>query len=206
MTPKLHKHFLKLSADISPELQQHIKRLGPVKLRNRKHQGIAQFLARVIIGQQLSTKAAHTIWSRIQLAAQESGQRIPHFFVAENVDALRACGASGNKAKALLAINEAHQDGRLAPARLRRLNLEERARTLRELHGVGQWTIDMASMFYFGDTDVWPSGDLTVARQFSGLLNAKQAANAEDLLAKFSPYRSYLALYMWAIVDATVLD
>ena len=206
MTPKLHKRILKLSAGISPDLHSHIKRLGPLQLPNRKHLGIAKFLARVIIGQQLSTKAAHTIWSRIQLAARESNRGIPHFFIDDNVATLRACGASGNKAKALLAINEARQDGRLAPARLRRLDAEERAHVLRELHGVGQWTIDVASMFYFGDTDVWPSGDLTVARQFAGFLTTKQAAKTEDLLAQFSPYRSYLALYMWAIADATVVD
>ncbi|MGR9090778.1 MAG: DNA-3-methyladenine glycosylase family protein, partial [Gammaproteobacteria bacterium] len=111
MTPKLHRTLLATAADVSPALHNHMRQLGPVTMPNRKPLGIAQFLARVIIGQQLSTKAANTIWNRIRTAAKDSEQRIPAFFTQENLATLRACGASGNKAKALLAINEAHNDG-----------------------------------------------------------------------------------------------
>ena len=162
MTPKLHRQFLKTAGEFAPELRTHMQRLGPVQIPNRKPLGLPKFLARVIIGQQLSTKAARTIWSRIQTAARDADQRIPHFFCEANVDAIRACGASGNKAKALLAINEAYADGRISAARLRKMDFDTRSATLRDLHGVGQWTVDMASMFYFGDTDIWPDGDLAV--------------------------------------------
>lgn len=201
MTPKLHRQFLSIANGFSPELRQHMRSLGPVKMPNRKHLGLPQFLARVIIGQQLSTKAAHTIWSRIKLAADEADERIPHYFREANVGALRACGASGNKAKALLAINAAHAQGRLAPAKLRRMDFDERCALLLDLHGVGQWTVDMASMFYFGDTDIWPEGDLAVARTFRGYLSARQLRKMDELVAAFSPNRSYLALYMWQIID-----
>ena len=201
MTPKLHRQFLELAGEFSPDLQGHMKRLGPLQIPSRKHLGLPHFLARTIIGQQLSTKAAHTIWSRIKTAARETDQRIPHFFCPENVDAIRACGASGNKTKALLAINEAYAERLLAPARLRKMDFETRSALLLELHGVGQWTVDIASMFYFGDTDIWPVGDLAVARTFRRYLNAKQARKMDDIVARFSPNRSYLAYYMWQIID-----
>ncbi len=200
MDAKLHRQFLTLAGEFSPQMQDHIKRLGPVTIPNRKHLGIAHFLAQIIIGQQLSTKAAHTIWSRIKGAARDADQRIPQFFSAENTATLRACGASGNKAKALLAIHDAHREGRLSSTRLRRLDFDTRCNTLLEIRGVGQWTVDMASMFYFGETDIWPDGDLSVARTFRSYLNAKQLRKEEKILAEFSPHRSYLAMYMWKIV------
>jgi DNA-3-methyladenine glycosylase II len=178
-----------------------MRHLGPVEMPLRKHLGLPQFLARVIIGQQLSTKAAHTIWSRIRTAARDADERIPQYFREENVDTLRACGASGNKVKALLAINEARADGRLAPAKLRRMGFDERSALLLDLRGVGQWTVDMASMFYFGDSDIWPEGDLAVARTFRGYLSARQARSTDEFVARFAPNRSYLALYMWKIID-----
>lgn len=201
MTPQLYRNLLATAAEVSPTLHGHMRQLGPVSMPNRKPLGIARFLARVIIGQQLSTKAAATIWKRITIAADAEGQNIPAFFTADNVATLRACGVSGNKAKALLAINEASADGRIAAARLRRLDPAARDATLKELHGIGQWTIDMAAMFYFGDTDVWPEGDLAVSRTFRGYLNKRQLKRYEDTVARFSPHRSYLALYMWRIID-----
>jgi len=201
MTPKLHREFLAIAADISPRLRTHMRELGPVRIPNRRHLGLAQFLARVIIGQQVSTKAANTIWSRIKIAAREAEQKIPQFFTAENAATLRSCGASGNKTKALLAINEAYADGRITAAGLRRLDESERRQTLLALHGVGQWTVDMASMFYFGDRDIWPLGDLAVARTFNRYLDERQLQNADDYVARFAPYRSYLAFYMWRILD-----
>ena len=59
----------------------------------------------------------------------------------------------------------------------------------------------MAAMFYFGDTDVWPEGDLAVSRTFRGYLNKRQLRRYEDTVARFAPNRSYLALYMWRIID-----
>ncbi len=201
MTPKLHREFLKLAGDFSPDLQLHMRRLGPLEIPSRKHLGLPHFLARVIIGQQLSTKAAHTIWSRIKAAARQADQRIPQYFCPQNADALRACGASGNKTKALLAINEAHKQGLLAPARLRKMDFDTRSAMLLDLHGVGQWTVDIALMFYFGDPDIWPVGDLAVARTFRSYLNARQVRKMDDIVMRFSPNRSYLAYYMWQIID-----
>ncbi|TDJ69195.1 MAG: DNA-3-methyladenine glycosylase 2 family protein [Proteobacteria bacterium] len=201
MTPKLHRQFLKLAGEFSPELQRHLRQLGPIQIPNRKHLGLPRFLARIIIGQQLSTKAAHTIWSRVVAAARDANQRIPDYFCEPHVGALRSCGVSGNKVKALLAISEARDDGRLSPARFRRMDFNTRAAALLELRGVGQWTVDMASMFYFRDTDIWPQGDLAVVRTFRSYLTAHQARNMDAIVARFVPNRSYLACYMWRVLD-----
>lgn len=201
MTPKLHRQFLSLADDFSPALAADMRSIGPVKMPNRKHLGISQFLARVIIGQQVSTKAAMTIWGRIKTAAKDADEKIPAFFSEQNVDLLRACGASRNKAKALLAINDAYSDGRIAPARLRRLDPVERSETLLAIRGVGPWTVDMADMFYFGETDIWPIGDLAVERTFNTYLSKKQLRKADDYVMRFAPNRSFLAFYMWQILD-----
>ncbi|HCU88617.1 MAG TPA: DNA-3-methyladenine glycosylase 2 family protein [Gammaproteobacteria bacterium] len=204
MTPKLHRKFIKLAGAFSPSLESHIRRLGPLEIPSRKHLGLPHFLARTIIGQQLSTKAARTIWLRVKSIARETNQRIPQYFSRDNIEAIRACGVSGNKTLALLAINEAHALGTFSPARLRKMDFETRSETLLELRGVGQWTVDMASMFYFGDKDIWPVGDLAVARTFRSFLNARQARQMDGFAARFSPNRSYLACYMWQIVDGDI--
>ena len=82
------------------------------------------------------------------------------------------------------------------------MDAAERSALLLELRGVGQWTVDMASIFYFGDPDIWPAGDLAVARTFRGYLSARQARRMDALVERFAPHRSYLALYMWRIIDA----
>ena len=201
MNKPLHRLFIKTALEFSPKLSADIKAAGPLIIPSRKHQGIGEFLSRVIIGQQLSTKAAATIWQRVREAGKSEHTRLLDFFVEENVDKLRACGASGNKTKALIAIRAAIADGSLNTRKLNKLSTEQRGKALTEIHGVGRWTADIASIFFFGDEDVWPDGDLSVVKVFDQYLNKRQAKNASPYAARFQPYRSYLAYYMWHLAD-----
>jgi DNA-3-methyladenine glycosylase II len=70
---------------------------------------------------------------------------------------------------------------------------------LREIRGVGQWTCDMASIFYFGDADVWPSGDLSVTQELGRFVGKRRMNSAPE---RFRPYRSYLAVSMYRLRDA----
>ncbi|MGR8946600.1 MAG: DNA-3-methyladenine glycosylase family protein [Gammaproteobacteria bacterium] len=201
MDKPLHKHFIATAAAFSPQLAGDIKAAGPLVIPNRKHQGIGDFLSRVIIGQQLSTKAAATIRQRVQTAAKAKHSRVIDFFHEKNVAALRECGVSGNKTKALLAIREAVAEGTLNTRKLNRLSIDERTRALTSIYGVGGWTADMASIFFFSDKDIWPDGDLSVVNVFQRYLNKRQSRTAERYAARFSPHRSYLAYYMWHLAD-----
>ena len=201
MNKSLHKEFVSTAKAFSNNLAADIAAVGPITIPSRKHQGIGEFLSRVIIGQQLSTKAAATIWQRVRDCAKQEHTRVIDFFQDKNVPALRDCGVSGNKAKALLAISQGVSDGTLNTRKLNRLSTEDRMAALISIHGVGRWTADMASIFFFDDKDVWPNGDLSVVKVFERYLTKRQSKNAERYAARFHPHRSYLAYYMWHLAD-----
>jgi DNA-3-methyladenine glycosylase II len=75
---------------------------------------------------------------------------------------------------------------------------EARSERLREIRGIGQWTCDMTSIFYFGDPDVWPSGDLSVTKEFNRFVGDEQITGVVE---RFRPYRSYLAVSMYRLRD-----
>ncbi|MEM8810884.1 MAG: DNA-3-methyladenine glycosylase 2 family protein, partial [Cyanobacteria bacterium P01_G01_bin.38] len=76
----------------------------------------------------------------------------------------------------------------------------DRAQRLTAIWGVGQWTADMMSIFYFGDPDIWPDGDVTARTNLIQLTSARRKTTLTA--ARFAPHRSYLALYMWRHSDA----
>jgi hypothetical protein len=67
--------------------------------------------------------------------------------------------------------------------------------------GIGQWTADMTSIFYFGEPDVWPEGDMAVYRALCRLTGNRSKASRATVASAFAPYRSFLALYLWRYLD-----
>lgn len=198
----IHARFVETAAPISPALARAIELAGPLEMRSRADLPFAEYLCRAITGQQLSTKAASTIWGRVEASA-EGGDLLAHF-CEDNADRLRACGLSGAKTKAICAIARTALDGGLNAEELRALSTPERAARLTAIWGVGQWTADMMSMFYFGDPDVWPDGDVAARKTLERLTSPRR--KTVRTAARFAPHRSYLALYMWNHVDAPPVE
>lgn len=193
-----HRRFVGLADGFSPALAIDLDAVGPIALPERDVGGLGRFLARAVVGQQLSTVVARVIWKRIEALAADPGEEILEVFRPDNADAFRACGVSRAKVKALTAIREADLAGWLGEEVLRAMAPAERERQLRAIWGIGQWTCDMAAIFHFGDLDIWPEGDAAVARTFARYIGRRQPAKTA---ARFAPQRSILALYMWAIMD-----
>jgi DNA-3-methyladenine glycosylase II len=198
MSTKVHQRFLKVASGVSQQLTAAIERTGPVQLKRARDTTLAEALCSAVAGQQLSTKAASTIWGRV-LESADGKSLIDHFHQAKPA-ALRKCGLSGAKSKTMQSIAAATLSGELDETALKQLDHAERAIRLTAIWGVGDWTADMMSIFYFGDRDVWPDGDLAAARTLENLTSRrrKTALTAE----RFAPHRSYLALYMWRHADA----
>lgn len=201
MTPRIHRHFISTARRVSPSLHGMIAQLGRLEMPDRRGRGFAWFLARVIVGQQLSTSAARSIWTRVETAVKSNGGSVPEFFIEKNARLLRGCGISQNKVKALMAIREAHVAGLLSVQRLRRMTHAERSTHLTAIWGVGQWTADMASIFFFRDLDVWPEGDIGVYRGLERATGKRSPRTLLKIANAFAPYRSFLALYMWRVLD-----
>lgn len=196
---KIHRHMVEVASDAVPALAEAMRDFGPIGFPEREDEGLGNFLAQAVIGQQISTSAARSIWDRIEGAAAEAKQSVAMFCAAENAAALKACGVSRNKIKALGSIRDAELQGMLSSAEVRAMSDEARSGHLTSIWGIGQWTCDMAAISYCRSPDIWPLGDVAVQRTFKRYLGRRSPARAA---ARFAPYRSYLALHMWRIVNA----
>ena len=197
MTEDIHPRFLTIAGEISKQLEDDIRAVGPVDFPERADMPLGEYLCRVVVGQQLSVRAAATIWGRVGDAAAAAGATIPAFFTAGNSDAVRAAGVSAAKTRTLTQIREAELAGRLDVTELKAMDHAARAASLGEIWGVGPWTTDMISMFYFREPDIWPGGDLGVKNAIGRYTDGDAAACA----ARFAPHRTHLALYLWRILD-----
>ena len=195
----IQAQFVKIAQELSPALAAAIAQPPPVNLVADQKSPFAEKLCRAVAGQQLSIKAAAAIWQRVVDHAGEQSL-IEHLTLVHPED-LRACGLSAAKAKSMGAIALAAQAGQLNADTLGTLNHTDRSQHLTAIWGVGQWTADMMSIFYFGDADVWPERDTTARKMLEHLTSRRR--KTVRTAAQFAPYRSYLALYMWRQVDAT---
>ena len=197
MSAELHRWFIERAQTLAPSLAHAIAETGPLWFPEREDHGTAAFLSRAIVGQQISSKAAAGIWSRIEGRAAQAGVLLKEFLAAADEEVLRACGLSANKVKAVLRIHAAEKVGELGAREvLRAIDHAGRSERLLRIWGIGQWTCDMLAIFYCRDFDVWPEGDLAVQRVFRSYIGKRKPNRAA---ASFAPYRSVLALYMWRL-------
>ncbi len=160
-------------------------------------------LVRAIVGQQLSVKAAQTIYGR--LTALFGGRTpTPTELVAADPEHVRAAGLSRPKVTYLRDLAERVLDGDLDLDGLAEMSDEEIARQLIAVKGLGQWTVDIFLMFHLGRPDVLPVGDLGVRRAVErayGLEGLPDAATLEALAERWRPHRTLACLYLWRSLD-----
>ncbi len=195
MNARIHPHLIETARGLSADLAEGIAAAGPPALPEPEARGLGAFLARAIIGQQLSVKAARRIWGRVEATAQAHGGDLLAFLTEEQAPILKTCGVSGSKVQALLALNAAEAQGDLCPARLRALTPEARTAHLCRIRGIGPWTGDRAAIFYVQEPDIWPDRDAAAGNAFRRLLHEGQPV--AEAAARFAPYRSFLALHLW---------
>ena len=200
MSAKSHQFLLDTAARW-PKLHRVLETVGPIHRQARRNLPLPESLCRAVAGQQLSVAAADTIWSRFEAFR---GQRPLVPFLAKVTDLdLRGCGLSFAKIRSIRAIGEAADRGQLESGRLMHMGHGERTACLTEIPGVGPWTADMIGIFYCGDTDIWPDGDLVARRTLQNLVGNR--FKTVRVASTFSPWRSRLAMAMWRAVDAGVL-
>ena len=117
---------------------------------------------------------------------------------------LRAAGVSGAKCKTLFGLcQRLNGNPDFTESTMKSLSHPERASRLTQLWGVGPWTVEMSSIFYFRDPDIWPTSDGAICSGVQRILNRSDLNS--DQVAKFgkpfAPFRSYLALHIWKALD-----
>ncbi|HEX4852707.1 DNA-3-methyladenine glycosylase 2 family protein [Arenimonas sp.] len=189
------------------KLGRWIDRIGPldVAARWRKPFDTTDALARAILYQQLSGKAAATIVGRVEVAI---GASKLHADTLGRIDdpTLRACGVSGNKTLALRDLAARDARGEIPTSR-EMAGMDDAAiiERLTAVRGIGRWTVEMMLMFSLGRPDVLPVDDLGV-RKGAQLLDKLDEMPKPKVLAErgepWGPYRTLAGLYLWRIVDA----
>jgi len=160
-------------------------------------------LVRSIVGQQLSTKAARTIYGRLtELFGGKTPS--PAELLAADPEDVRAAGLSRPKVSYLRSLAEHVQTGELELERLSELPDEEVSAQLTAVKGLGQWTADMFLIFHLGRPDVLPVGDLGVRRAVErayALAEIPDAAKLTEIAEPWRPHRSLASLYLWRSLD-----
>ena len=181
-------------------------RIGPLDVQAawRKPFDPCDALARAILYQQLSGKAAATIVGRVETAI---GAKKLHPDTLARVDdpALRACGVSGNKTLALRDLAARAAAGEVPSLReMATLPDDAIIERLTAVRGIGRWTVEMMLMFKLGRPDVLPVDDLGVRKGAQLLDRLEDMPKPRELAArgeKWGPYRSLAAFYLWRIAD-----
>jgi DNA-3-methyladenine glycosylase II len=160
-------------------------------------------LLRSIVGQQLSTKAARTIYGR--MADLFDGHApTPRQLLAVDPERIRAAGLSYSKISYLRDLAAHVEDGSLELARLPELPDEEVSAQLTAIKGLGQWTADMFLIFHLGRPDVLPVGDLGIRRATQVAYRMRKLPDAkrlEKVARPWRPYRSLASLFLWSSLD-----
>lgn len=199
--------FSHLKACPDPVMASLAAGLGPLD-RARRRRGRPEdaygALVRSVVGQQLSTKAARTIYDR--LTGLFGGRTpSPAEMLAAGDEDLRAAGLSGRKAEYLRDLARHAESGELELDSLHRLPDEEVASRLVAVRGLGRWTADMFLMFHLDRPDVLPVGDLGIRRAAEkayGLPQMPEPGELRALAEPWRPHRTLACLYLWESLDA----
>lgn len=188
-----------------PVLGRVIRTVGSCGVLQRGRVSIFAALMRSIVFQQLSGRAAGTIWGRVVEACPCRRTPTPEAVLSVDYEALRAAGLSNNKALAVQDLARKTLDGTV-PSRRRLNGMADEAilEALTEVRGVGRWTVEMLLMFHLGRPDVFPAGDLGVRKGIAvtyGLEDVPDEKTVGDYSEGWRPWRSVGSWYMWRVLE-----
>lgn len=163
-------------------------------------------LARSIVGQQISVKAADTVWGRLQEACPRFS---PKSVLKQDVEKLRACGLSKRKTEYISDLAGHFEAGSLHVARWTHMEDEEIITELTTIRGIGRWTAEMFLMFNLLRPNVLPLDDLGLLKAislhyFSG--DPVSRSDAREVAANWAPWRTVASWYLWRSLDPVPVE
>jgi DNA-3-methyladenine glycosylase II len=194
-----------------PTMAAMIERIGKIdlatRLQRRKEERPADAygaLLRAIVGQQLSTKAARTIYLRV-LDLFGGTTPTPEQLLKASEKDLRGCGLSGRKTEYIRDLAAHILSGELELDRLDRLGDEEVIEEIVAVRGLGRWTAEMFLLFHLQRPDVLSGGDLGIRKAIQveyGLEEMPTPTRTVEIGARWRPHRSLASLYLWESLAA----
>lgn len=180
-------------------LRKIIPAFGPAHLASRGDPFVT--LARSVVGQQISVKAAQSVWERLVEACPKL---VPAQFLRAGHEKLAGCGLSKRKAEYILDLAEHFRNGTVHVAKWAEMEDEDVIAELTQIRGIGRWTAEMFLMFNLLRPNVLPLDDI-------GLINAISQnyfsgepvtrSEAREVAANWEPWRTVATWYMWRSLD-----
>jgi DNA-3-methyladenine glycosylase II len=180
-------------------MRKLIPQFGDARLATRGDAFVT--LARSIVGQQISVKAAQSVWDRF---AALTRRITPAGVLKLNVDDMRAAGLSARKVEYLVDLALHFQDGRLTPKKWPSMDDEDIINELVAVRGIGRWTAEMFLIFHLMRPNVLPLDDVGLINgisknYFSG--DTVSRSDARDVAVAWAPYCSVATWYIWRSLD-----
>jgi DNA-3-methyladenine glycosylase II len=198
---KAHRHL----ANTDPRMAQLIARSRRYDIAPAISIRPFDALAESIAYQQLSGKAAATIFGRVRALYPKRKRLDPEQLLATPDETLRAAGLSRAKTAALKDLAAKTIDGTVPSSRaLLRMSDDEIIARLTQVRGIGRWTVEMLLLFDLGRPDVWPVDDYGVRKGFAKTFARRKLPTPKQLMKigeKWRPYRSVAAWYFWRALD-----
>jgi DNA-3-methyladenine glycosylase II len=193
------KTSLDALASSEPSFARAVKAAGYPEPRSREP-GYATLL-RTIVGQQVSVAAAASVWNKLE--ALIGGGCAPDRLIAQDFDALRACGLSRQKQGYARSLAELVITGAL-PLDALPVDDEEAITYLTRVKGIGRWSAEIYLLFAEGRGDIWPAGDLAVQEAVGRLLGLDARPSEKEtraLAEKWRPHRGAAAIFTWHLYN-----
>lgn len=195
------KHFRKADPVMyrAAKAHGHLLSLRPVRTTRAR---LFATLCESVVSQQLSVKAADTIWTRLAEAC--GGEVTPESLRAASLPKLRNAGLSAAKGRTLKEIARAEREGLDLPA-LKKKTPEEAAAALTSVWGIGPWTAEMFLMFGLGHPDIFSPRDLGLVRSMERLYGLPKDPSIQELeliALRWSPHRTFACRILWKSRDS----
>jgi len=200
MSEKIHQYLLDVGRKYCNPLESIVKQNGVMHIDVPKDLDIFDCLAQTVVEQQLSYKAANSIWNKIKNNAAEKNISLIEYFKKKNTASIRNNGLSNNKLKAIMGAKQAIESGDITLQKLSIMTYPEFKKTITNLWGFGDWSAEMIAIFYLGKTNIWSQKDLILKRGIDQLCDGSNLT-PNKLLQLVDPYQSYLALHIWRYKD-----
>ncbi len=186
------------------KLARVIRRVGCFPTKKRKPQHPFASLLQAIVYQQIAGKAAEAIFGRVK-ALGASGFPTPEEILRAPKTKLRRAGLSRQKIAAVRDLATKTLDGTVPPlAKIRRMSEEEIHERLTQVHGIGEWSVQMFLISRLGWPDVLPVHDYGIRKGFQRVYGHKDVPKPQVILEhgeRWRPYRSIASWYLWRALE-----
>jgi len=187
-----------------PVLAPIIKKYGACGIKTGRETDIFCGVVQAIVSQQLSTRAAATIYGRLRALMPDAGPPTPEALLPLSDDALRGVGLSRQKTGYMRDLTRKVLDGSVKTDGLSAMSDEEIVAELTKIKGIGRWTVEMILIFRLARPDVLPVGDLGIVKAIQkayGLRKTPDARRMQKIAEPWRPYRSVASWYLWASLE-----